>query len=194
MEIVFATHNAHKSKEIKQLASGIATIRNLNDIGYETEIPETGTTLKDNALEKCHFVRSSIFIPVFADDTGFEVDALGGAPGVYSARYAGIPKSDKANLQKLLAEIKGKKNRKARFRTVICFLKDEKPLFFEGVVEGTVIDSPKGEEGFGYDPVFIPDGYQQTFAEMKLGLKNQISHRGIAFRKFINYLRENTQA
>ncbi|ALO15640.1 Non-canonical purine NTP pyrophosphatase [Salinivirga cyanobacteriivorans] len=191
MEVIFATHNKHKSKEIKKLASDVVLIRNLNDIGYETEIPETGTTLKANALEKCQFVKRSLSSPVFADDTGFEVDALNGAPGVYSARYAGEPKSDKANLQKLLREIQGKADRRARFKTVICFLKDDEPLFFEGVVEGKVIDTPKGAEGFGYDPVFIPDGYKQTFAEMDLELKNKISHRGKAFEKFVKYLYEN---
>ncbi|HKK60041.1 MAG TPA: RdgB/HAM1 family non-canonical purine NTP pyrophosphatase [Salinivirga sp.] len=191
MEVIFATHNKHKSKEIKKLASDVVLIRNLNDIGYETEIPETGTTLMANALEKCQFVKKSVSSPVFADDTGFEVDALNGAPGVYSARYAGEPKSDKANLQKLLGEIQGKADRRARFKTVICFLKDDEPLFFEGVVEGKVIDTPKGAEGFGYDPVFIPEGYQQTFAEMDLELKNKISHRGKAFEKFVNYLHEN---
>ena len=191
MEVIFATHNKHKSKEIKKLASDAVSIRNLSDIGYETEIPETGTTLKANALEKCRFVKKSVSSPVFADDTGFEVDALNGAPGVYSARYAGEPKSDKANLQKLLQEIQGKTDRRARFKTVICFLKDDEPLFFEGVVEGKVIDTPKGAEGFGYDPVFIPDGYKQTFAEMDLQLKNKISHRGKAFEKFVNYLHEN---
>ena len=191
MEVIFATHNKHKSKEIKKLASDAVSIRNLSDIGYETEIPETGTTLKANALEKCRFVKKSVSSPFFADDTGFEVDALNGAPGVYSARYAGEPKSDKANLQKLLQEIQGKTDRRARFKTVICFLKDDEPLFFEGVVEGKVIDTPKGAEGFGYDPVFIPDGYKQTFAEMDLQLKNKISHRGKAFEKFVNYLHEN---
>jgi len=191
MEVIFATHNKHKSKEIKKLASDVVLIRNLNDIGYETEIPETGTTLKANALEKCQFVKKSVSSPVFADDTGFEVDALNGAPGVYSARYAGEPKGTKANLQKLLQEILRKADRRARFKTVICFLKDDEPLFFEGVVEGKVIDTPKGAEGFGYDPVFIPEGYQQTFAEMDLELKNKISHRGKAFEKFVNYLHEN---
>ncbi|WP_462280441.1 RdgB/HAM1 family non-canonical purine NTP pyrophosphatase [Salinivirga cyanobacteriivorans] len=191
MEVIFATHNKHKSKEIKKLASDVVLIRNLSDIGFETEIPETGTTLKANALEKCQFVKKSVSSPVFADDTGFEVDALNGAPGVYSARYAGEPKSDKANLQKLLREIQGKADRRARFKTVICFLKDDEPLFFEGVVEGKVIDTPKGAEGFGYDPVFIPDGYKQTFAEMDLELKNKISHRGKAFEKFVKYLHEN---
>lgn len=191
MEIIFATHNAHKSKEIKKLAEGIAEIRNLNDIGFNTEIPENGTTLNANALEKCDFVRKTLTHPVFADDTGFEVDALGGAPGVYSARYAGIPKSDKANLEKLMKEMEGKKNRSARFKTVICYLEDDKPLFFEGVVNGKVIEKPRGTEGFGYDPVFVPDGYKETFAEMNLELKNRISHRGQAFRKFIAFLREN---
>lgn len=191
MDIVFATHNQHKSREIKKMVLQPLIIKDLLELNFNQEIPETGQTLRDNALEKSTYVHHQVNQPVFADDTGFEVDALSGAPGVYSARYAGLPKDDKANLTKLLNDMTGKENRTARFRTVICFIEKNQPVFFEGVVEGHLTQEPRGIDGFGYDPAFIPEGYNLTFAEMPLSRKNQISHRSKAFRKFIAYLRQN---
>jgi XTP/dITP diphosphohydrolase len=189
IELVFATHNSHKSKEIKKMTQGIVKVKDLDDIGFHTEIPEHGDTLKANAFEKASFVFNQTENPVFADDTGLEVDALLGKPGVHSARYAGEPKDDKANLAKLIREMENKADRKARFRTVICYMFNEEVLFFEGIVNGKIIKETRGYEGFGYDPVFVPEGYEKTFAELDLQVKNEISHRGKAFQKFIEYLK-----
>ncbi|PLX24203.1 MAG: non-canonical purine NTP pyrophosphatase [Salinivirgaceae bacterium] len=189
MELIFATHNQHKSKEIKKMTESIVSVVDLEDIGFHTDIPENGDTLKANAFEKAAFVFNQTGKAVFADDTGLEVDALMGRPGVHSARYAGEPKSDKANLEKLLREMEDKEDRKARFRTVICYMINDEVLFFEGIVNGTIIREKRGKEGFGYDPVFVPDGYDKTFAEIDLDIKNKISHRGRAFQEFVAYLR-----
>lgn len=189
IELVFATHNKHKSKEIKRMTQGIVSVKDLEDLGFNTEIPEHGDTLKANAFEKASFVYNQTGQFVFADDTGLEVDALMGKPGVHSARYAGEPKDDNANLDKLLREMIDKPNRKARFRTVICYMFNEEVLFFEGIVNGRIIKEKRGAEGFGYDPVFVPDGYDKTFAELDMQIKNEISHRGKAFQQFIEYLK-----
>lgn len=188
MDLIFATHNQHKSKEIKRITQDIVNVLDLEDIGFYADIPENGDTLKANAFEKASFVFYNTGKAVFADDTGLEVDALLGKPGVHSARYAGEPKSDKANLDKLIREMDGKEDRKARFRTVICYMHDNEVLFFEGIVNGTIINEKRGGDGFGYDPVFIPDGYDKTFAEIDIQTKNQISHRGRAFQKFVAFL------
>jgi XTP/dITP diphosphohydrolase len=189
-ELIFATHNQHKSKEIKNITQAIVNVLDLEDIAFYTDIPENGDTLKANAFEKASFVFNKIGKPVFADDTGLEVDALMGKPGVHSARYAGEPKSDRANLEKLIREMDGVQDRSARFRTVICYMYENEVLFFEGVVNGEIIQEKRGLEGFGYDPVFIPDGYDKTFAEIDLAIKNQISHRGKAFQKFVGFLKD----
>lgn len=195
MRIAFATNNEHKLAEIRQMLGGSIEVLSLADIGCHADIPETGSTLEENALQKARYVYDNYGIGVFADDTGLEVDALGGAPGVYSARYAGGPGHDsEANMAKLLGELGENNNRRARFRTVIALLEktdgDAAPRLstFEGVVEGEITRTRSGSEGFGYDPVFRPDGYGQTFAELGMEVKNAISHRARAVKKLADYL------
>lgn len=203
-KIVFATNNAHKLSEIRQILGERIEVLSLNDIGCHADIPETADTLKGNALQKAEYVASHYHIDCFADDTGLEVDALGGAPGVHSARYAGGEGHDsEANMRKLLAELGENNNRKARFRTVIALIEledddsTEFPLhfhntkFFEGIVEGQITRERHGNEGFGYDPIFQPDGYEQTFAELGMEIKNRISHRARAVEKLVRYLSES---
>ncbi|HQH40224.1 MAG TPA: non-canonical purine NTP diphosphatase, partial [Bacteroidales bacterium] len=188
MEIVFATNNPHKVKEIRHLVRKEITIISLADLGFQEEIPEPFHTLEENAATKVSYVYSKFHRSCFADDTALEVDALQGEPGVFSARYAGESKDAKANMLKLLERMKDISNRRARFRTVIAFMENGEVRFFEGIIYGTIIREPRGEEGFGYDPVFQPDGYSQTFAEMPLAEKNKISHRAIAMRALAEYL------
>lgn len=188
MDIVFATHNRHKSEEACQILGPRWTLRNLHDLGQTEEIPETADTLQGNALQKAQFVYDKYHLSCFADDTGLEVEALNGAPGVYSARYAGEHCSFADNVNKLLHEMQGKTNRRACFKTVVALILDGKTHFFEGRVDGTIIESPRGGEGFGYDPVFVPDGFSETFAEMSAEQKNKISHRGRAMAKLIEFL------
>jgi XTP/dITP diphosphohydrolase len=188
MKIVFATNNPHKLEEIRKITDGTIEILSLSDIGCHEEIPETGATLEANALIKAQFVKERYGYDCFADDTGLEVDALGGAPGVYSSRYAGEACNPQENMDKLLRELNGKSDRSARFRTVIALLFDGETLFFEGEVAGRIIEERRGEGGFGYDPVFVPDGYNQTFAELGNDEKNRISHRAIATRKVVEFL------
>ena len=203
-KIVFATNNAHKLSEIRQILGERIEVLSLNDIGCHADIPETADTLKGNALQKAEYVASHYHIDCFADDTGLEVDALGGAPGVHSARYAGGEGHDsEANMRKLLADLGENNNRKARFRTVIALIEleddesTEFPLhfnntkFFEGIVEGQITRERHGDEGFGYDPIFQPDGYEQTFAELGMEIKNRISHRARAVEKLVRYLSES---
>jgi len=187
-KIVFATNNKHKLEEIRQIAEGRIQILSLKDINCYEDIAETGTTLKENALIKAQYVFDKYGYDCFSDDTGLEVDALDGEPGVYSARYAGDTCSPEDNIQKLLAELKGVNNRTARFRTVIALIKNGEPYFFEGEIKGQIIDSKHGSFGFGYDPIFMPEGYKQTFAELGESIKNQISHRGIATQKLFKFL------
>lgn len=187
-EIVFATNNKHKLHEIRHLTEGHLKIRSLAEIGCNDEIPETADTLEGNALLKARFVKENYGYDCFADDTGLEVEALGGRPGVYSARYAGTGHDFRANMLKLLAEMDGITNRKARFRTVIALILGDKQYFFNGQVGGNIIREMRGGEGFGYDPVFMPDGYQITFAEMSLSEKNKISHRAVAATKLASFL------
>lgn len=189
MQLIFATANRHKLEEVQAMFPASIVLKNLSDIGFTGDIPETEPTLEGNALQKARFIYQRFKQPCFADDTGLEVDALHGAPGVYSARYAGINGSQeekaKANMQKLLHDLIGKENRKARFRTVIAHIDaNGAEHLFEGIVDGTIIEKQIGNEGFGYDPIFLPDGYNQTFAQMNIGEKNKISHRARAFRKF----------
>jgi len=193
MKLVFATNNKHKVREIASLLDDSYTVIGLNDVDISEDIPEDGETLTENALHKARYVYERTGMNVFADDTGLEVDELNGAPGVHSARFAGENKDPDANITKLLGMLDGKSNRKARFRTVIALIFDKKEYLFEGTVEGEIIDVRKGTEGFGYDPVFLADGYEQTFAEIPLSEKNMISHRARATRKLINFLSAHHQ-
>lgn len=189
MKIVFATNNQHKLSEIRQILGDRVEVLSLQDIGCDVDIPETGTTLEENALQKAQYVYDHYHLDVFADDTGLEVDALDGAPGVYSARYAGGEGHDsEANMTKLLKELNGIDNRKARFRTVIALIQQGKVHEFEGIVNGEIIRERRGGEGFGYDPIFRPDGYELTFAELGTDIKNQISHRSRATKKLCAFL------
>jgi len=189
MHIVFATHNTNKVREIKPLFPSSIEIKTLTDIGITEEIPETAETIEGNALLKARFVYETTGLNCFADDTGLEVDSLNGAPGVYSARYAGENKTASDNISKLLTELNNKNNRSASFKTVIAAILDKKEYLFEGVVDGQVAVTPIGQSGFGYDPIFIPEGYDITFAQMTLEQKNALSHRSIAVKKFIEFLK-----
>jgi XTP/dITP diphosphohydrolase len=186
--LVFATNNTHKLKEIRKIVPQGFEILGLKDIGCKEDIPETAATLEGNADIKSSFVYERFGRNCFADDTGLEVVALDGKPGVYSARYAGEDGNAEKNIIKLLREMLGIEDRRARFRTVISLIIDGDIRHFQGIVEGKILYDRRGAEGFGYDPVFLPDGYDQSFAEMDLELKNSISHRGRAVRKLIEYL------
>lgn len=193
MQIVFATNNQHKLSEIRSILGEKFDILSLADIGCHDDIPETADTLEGNALQKAQYIVERYGISCFADDTGLEVDALDGAPGVFSARYAGGEGHDsEANMQKLLTELGENNNRKARFRTVIALLeKDGEKItthLFEGIVNGQITREKHGHEGFGYDPIFQPDGYDDTFAQLGMDIKNQISHRARAVKKLAKYL------
>lgn len=196
MKIVFATNNQHKLDEIRNILGKDFEIVSLNEIGCHEDIPETGKTLEENAWQKANYIFNKYGLNCFADDTGLEVDALNGAPGVFSARYAGGEGHDsEANMQKLLRELAENNNRKARFRTVIALIlkdksrgmEDERRESFEGIVEGHIAHEKSGAEGFGYDPIFVPDGYNQSFAELGIDIKNQISHRARAVKKLAEY-------
>lgn len=188
MELIFATHNRHKVSEARAIAGPQWCVRSLIDIGCREEIPETADTLRGNALQKAQYVAGRYRVNCFADDTGLEIEALNGRPGVYSARYAGRQSSYADNMNKVLAEMEGLENRKACFRTVIALLLDGQTYFFEGRVDGVILGKPCGGAGFGYDPIFLPDGYAQTFAEMPAQLKNKISHRALAMDKLMRFL------
>jgi XTP/dITP diphosphohydrolase len=191
MEIVFATHNINKLMEVKSMLPPQLTMKSLDEIGCFEEIPETQPTLEGNALEKSRFVNSNYGRNCFSDDTGLEIEALDGRPGVYSARYAGESKNSLDNMEKVLFEMQGITNRKARFRTVIAAIINNREYLFEGIADGEIIDNPRGEGGFGYDPVFVPAGYEKTFAEMTMEEKNHISHRKKAFRLFADFLQKS---
>ena len=212
MRIVFATNNQHKLSEIRQILGSRVEVLSLKDIGCNADIPETGSTLEENALQKAQYVYDNYHIDCFADDTGLEVDALAGAPGVYSARYAAMgsapvaapspsaavgcaaavpqPKGhdSEANMARLLRELGENDNRHARFRTVIALIQHGEVHEFEGIVNGEIIRERRGGEGFGYDPIFQPDGYDKTFAELGTDIKNQISHRARATAKLCDFL------
>lgn len=192
---VFATNNAHKLDEIRGILSGQQLeIVSLEEIGCREEIPETADTLEGNALQKARYIREHYGLDCFADDTGLEVKALNGAPGVYSARYAGGAGHDsEANMRKLLHELEGKEERTARFRTVIALILDGKEHLFEGIVNGEITKERKGTAGFGYDPIFRPEGYAETFAELGNTVKNRISHRAKAVRALAAYLSTCTE-
>ncbi len=189
-KLVFATNNNHKLKELMQILPSEFELLSLNDIGCTDEIPETGPTLEVNAAQKSFYIWDKYGINCFADDTGLEIEALGNEPGVFSARYAGEEKSTVANKQKVLENMKNESNRKARFRCVISLIIDGKEKQFEGIVDGQILTENHGEAGFGYDPIFIPDGFSLSFAEMSADDKNKISHRGRAVMKLVEYLKD----
>ena len=186
--LVFATNNLHKLEEVRDILGGSFRIASLKEIGCTDDIPETADTLEGNALQKASYVKDKFGYDCFADDTGLEVEALGGAPGVFSARYAGPGHDSKANMRKLLKELEGKTNRQAQFRTVVALLLDGEEYTFEGIVRGTILTERRGTAGFGYDPVFVPEGYAETFAEMGSEEKNRISHRARAVQKLADFL------
>lgn len=187
-KIVFATNNKHKLDEIRKISDGKIEILSLSDIGCHDDIPETGATLEENALQKADYIKRHFGYDCFADDTGLEVDALNGAPGVFSARYAGESCDPEDNMDKLLRELNGVENRKARFRTVIALVLNGNVHYFDGVVHGEITSERRGAEGFGYDPIFVPDGHCKTFAELGNGEKNKMSHRAIGTRKLVDFL------
>lgn len=191
MKLVFATNNRHKLQEVRDILGERVEVLSLKDIDCNDEIPETGITLEENALIKARWVKEKYGYNCFADDTGLEVEALAGAPGVYSARYAGEECDSQANMLKLLENLTGKSNRNAQFRTVIALIIENKEILFDGVVKGVISEKKMGEAGFGYDPIFIPDGYGMSFAQMESTLKNSISHRYRATEKLNDYINNN---
>ena len=188
MKLVFATNNLHKLKEVQEMLSNTIEVLSLKDIGCFEDVEETETTLEGNARLKAAHITNNYGYNCFADDTGLEVESLHGKPGVYSARFAGEPSNSENNMQKLLQELNGKKNRKAQFRTAICLHLDGKQFLFEGICKGEILAEKQGEKGFGYDPIFQPKGYQQSFATMQRNEKNKISHRGLAIEKLVTFL------
>ena len=188
VELVFATNNNHKLNEVRAITGTRFSIISLKELGCFDEIPETGDTLIENALQKAQYIHNKFHCNCFADDTGLEIESLNGRPGVYSARYAGEHCSFKDNIKKVLSELKGITNRKACFITVIALIIDEKKYFFEGRIEGKIIETERGTNGFGYDPVFKPLGYDKTFAEMTEDEKNNISHRALATKQLNDFL------
>ena len=187
-ELIFATNNLHKLSEIQDLIGDTFTIKSLQQIGCTEDIPETADTLEGNAILKARYIYDTYGENCFADDTGLEIEALDGRPGVYSARYAGYGHDFEANIEKVLVELQDATNRKARFRTSIALIIEGEVNLFEGIVNGLIIAERRGTKGFGYDPVFLPDGYRQTFAEMPLAEKNKISHRALAVKKLAAFL------
>ncbi|MBE6177061.1 MAG: non-canonical purine NTP diphosphatase [Alistipes sp.] len=190
MKIIFATNNAHKLSEVQAVLGDGYELVTPRQCGIDEEIPETAETLEGNARQKARYLFERTGLDCFADDTGLEVEALNGAPGVHSARYATDGHDFAANNRLLLKNLAGEENRRARFRTVICLIEQGKEHLFEGIVEGRIIDHEAGSEGFGYDPLFVPEGFDRTFAEMSAEQKNGISHRGRAVRKLVDYLHQ----
>ncbi len=191
-EIIFASNNDHKLQELRQMLPGRIRLIGMKEAGIQADIAETGTTLTENAIIKARFVSRYGFSMVLSDDTGLEIPALGGAPGVHSARYAGIEANAEKNIEKVLTELSGKAQREARFVTVLCFIKDQEINLFKGEVQGVIASRPEGTNGFGYDPIFIPQGFNKTFAQMTSEEKNRISHRKEALKKLINYIKHLT--
>lgn len=188
MKLVFATNNKHKLEEVKDILPKTIGIVSLADIDCREDIPETADTLEGNALQKARYIKEHYGYDCFADDTGLEVEALDNAPGIYSARYAGPGHNAEANMLKLLKSLEGKENRKARFRCVIALISEGREMLFEGIVNGVIIEEKRGAAGFGYDPIFVPDNYDKTFAELGNDIKNTISHRALAVEKLSAYL------
>ncbi len=189
-ELIFATNNLHKLRELQEIVSNFHIV-SLQDIGYIDDIPEEQDTIKGNALQKARTIFEFTGKDCFADDTGLEIEALNGAPGVYSARFAGENATYQENVILALHKMQGQKNRKAVFKTVIALILDKKEYLFEGRIDGEILVTPRGNNGFGYDPIFLPSGYDLSFAEMSAELKNSISHRGLATQKLVAYLRNN---
>lgn len=188
MQLVFASNNQNKIKEIRLLLPKDIALLSLEDIGCFDEIPETSLTIEGNAIQKADYVTQNYGYNCFADDTGLEVDALNGAPGVYSARYAGNQKDSNDNICKLLENLANTTNKKANFKTVICLNWNGQQHLFTGIIHGQIVEEKKGSNGFGYDPIFVPDGYTQTFAELSLEEKATISHRGLAVKQLVDFL------
>lgn len=188
MKLVFATNNQYKLKELQDILGSGFELLSLKQIGCDEEIPEDQDNLEGNASQKAFFIFNKFGFNCFADDTGLEIEALGGEPGVYSARYAGESKSPEKNMEKVIEKLSKIKNRQARFRTVVSLILDGVEKQFEGIVEGEILSEKRGMEGFGYDPIFKPTGYNKTFAEMDMVIKNKISHRGQAVKKLVDYL------
>lgn len=189
MELVFATHNKNKLLEVQSILSHSFKILSLDDIGCHNEIEETGASIEENAAIKANYITEKYGYDCFADDSGLEVKALDGAPGVYSARYAGEQKNSEDNMNLLLKNLKGLQHRTARFKTVIALNLKGTKVQFEGIINGCITEEKRGGNGFGYDPVFLPDGYDKTFAELSLSVKNKISHRALAMQQLIDYLK-----
>ena len=191
MELIIASQNQNKLVEFKKILGDKINLFSLSDIGLNQEIPENEKTIKKNAMFKAKFVNIQTGKNVFADDTGLEIDSLNGEPGVYSARYSGDDRNSDKNIELVLRKLKNKANRNSRFKTIISLIIDGKSVNFEGVVEGKITEEKRGSNGFGYDPIFQPNGYASTFGEMSLNEKNKISHRSIAINKMVQYLKEN---
>jgi XTP/dITP diphosphohydrolase len=191
MELIVASQNQNKLVEFKKILGDKINLFSLSDIGLNQEIPENEKTIKKNAMFKAKFVNTQTGKNVFADDTGLEIDSLNGEPGVYSARYSGVDRNSDKNIELVLRKLKNKANRNSRFKTIISLIIDGKSVNFEGVVEGKITEEKRGSNGFGYDPIFQPNGYSSTFGEMSLKEKNKISHRSIAINKMVQYLKEN---
>ena len=191
MELIIASHNQDKLNEFKKIIGDKIKLYSLYELGFNDEIPEREKTVEKNAVFKAQYINKETGKNVFADDTGLEIDSLNGEPGVYSARYAGIEKNSEKNIDLVLNKLKNKKNRKARFKTVISLIHNNKTINFEGIVEGQITNKREGENGFGYDSIFQPHGNALTFAQMSLQEKNKISHRSIAINKMTQYLKEN---
>jgi XTP/dITP diphosphohydrolase len=191
MKLVFATNNLNKLKEVQEMLSNSIEILSLNDINCFDEVDETETTLEGNAKLKADYITHNFGYNCFADDTGLEVESLDGKPGVYSARFAGEPANAENNMQKLLTDLEFKENRKAQFKTAICLNLDGKQFFFEGICKGDILKEKQGDKGFGYDPIFKPEGFSKSFAIMNSKEKNTISHRGVAIQKLVEFLKEN---
>ena len=191
MELIIASQNQNKLVEFKKILGDKINLFSLSDIGLNLEIPENEKTIKKNAMFKAKFVNIQTGKNVFADDTGLEIDSLNGEPGVYSARYSGVDRNSDKNIELVLRKLKNKANRNSRFKTIISLIIDGKSVNFEGVVEGKITEEKRGSNGFGYDPIFQPNGYSSTFGEMSLKEKNKISHRSIAINKMVQYLKEN---
>lgn len=189
MKLVFATNNQHKLEEVSAILDNSIELLSLKDINCNTDIPETSDTLEGNALLKAQYIYNNFGINCFADDTGLEVEALNNEPGVYSARYAGENKNPETNMFKVLDNLREKENRKARFRTVIALILNGKEYLFEGIINGKITNSKQGSAGFGYDPIFMPEGYNETFAELGNNIKNKISHRALAINKLSDFLK-----
>ncbi|MBA2407744.1 MAG: non-canonical purine NTP diphosphatase [Chitinophagales bacterium] len=188
MRLIFATQNQHKRDEVQALIGNSLSVSSLQDFNFRNELPETSDSLEGNALQKAEFIYNKLHQDCFAEDTGLEIEALNNKPGVFSARYAGNQKNSDDNINLVLTEMEGIENRRARFRTVICLYLESGRYYFEGIVNGTIVSEKRGKSGFGYDPIFIPDGTDKTFAEMSDNEKNEISHRGKAIKNMMEFL------